>query len=278
MADAGRAAGADGGRGDRAPGVPCSPTTSDGVDLDRRVGEDRPTRPGRLERIRLHPYYTERALSMLAALAPIGAPAACHHERVNGSEDHRSRAGGRAVDVGPHSRRGRLVPRDDRGPDRTGRRWVPTEAARRVRDDVRDGRLDGADAAEACCGSPATDRSPCQRANVGGLTSREVEVLRLAAAGGSIKSMASALLIAPKTADAHLQHIYSELGADLRGPAPSSSRSTTDSSQRFGTIADTSRRAPARSVGARCGRPNFRQSERRPRRPTCSKRSSGCSH
>jgi DNA-binding NarL/FixJ family response regulator len=94
----------------------------------------------------------------------------------------------------------------------------PDEAARRVRDDVRAGALDG-DAVEAVLRAAGHRPKARQRAHVAGLTSREVEVLRLAAAGGSIKSIAAALTVAPKTVDAHLQHIYTKLGVTTRAGA-----------------------------------------------------------
>ena len=41
------------------------------------------------ERVRLHPYYTERVMKRSPALAPLGALAALHHERLDGSGYHR---------------------------------------------------------------------------------------------------------------------------------------------------------------------------------------------
>ena len=45
------------------------------------------------ERVRLHAYYTERMLARPEALAQLGAVAACHHERLDGSGYHRSLPG-----------------------------------------------------------------------------------------------------------------------------------------------------------------------------------------
>jgi HD-GYP domain-containing protein (c-di-GMP phosphodiesterase class II) len=45
------------------------------------------------ERVRLHPYYTERMLARPEALAGLGAIAACHHERLDGTGYHRSLPG-----------------------------------------------------------------------------------------------------------------------------------------------------------------------------------------
>ena len=41
------------------------------------------------ERVRLHPYYTERMLARPPVLARLGAIAAAHHERLDGSGYHR---------------------------------------------------------------------------------------------------------------------------------------------------------------------------------------------
>jgi HD-GYP domain-containing protein (c-di-GMP phosphodiesterase class II) len=45
------------------------------------------------ERVRLHPYYAERMLARPEALARLGAIAACHHERLDGSGYHRGASG-----------------------------------------------------------------------------------------------------------------------------------------------------------------------------------------
>jgi HD domain len=44
-----------------------------------------PLSPAEIERVRLHPYLTERMLASSAALARLGATAAQHHERIDGS-------------------------------------------------------------------------------------------------------------------------------------------------------------------------------------------------
>ncbi|HET9221903.1 MAG TPA: HD domain-containing phosphohydrolase, partial [Roseiflexaceae bacterium] len=49
-----------------------------------------PLGEGDWERVRLHPYYTERILARPRGLASLGALAALHHERLDGSGYHRS--------------------------------------------------------------------------------------------------------------------------------------------------------------------------------------------
>ena len=52
-----------------------------------------------------------------------------------------------------------------------------------------------------------------------GLTRREVEVLRLAAKGLTTRQIAERLVISPKTADHHIQHIYGKIGTSTRAAA-----------------------------------------------------------
>ena len=52
-----------------------------------------------------------------------------------------------------------------------------------------------------------------------GLTGRELEVLRLVAAGRSNRDIANELFISPKTASVHVSNILSKLGAATRGEA-----------------------------------------------------------
>jgi DNA-binding CsgD family transcriptional regulator len=58
-----------------------------------------------------------------------------------------------------------------------------------------------------------------RRRNPGGLTRREVDVLRLAARGLTTRQIADRLYISPKTADHHIQHIYGKIGVSTRAAA-----------------------------------------------------------
>ena len=55
--------------------------------------------------------------------------------------------------------------------------------------------------------------------NPGGLTRREIEVLRLLARGCSNKDIAARLVISPKTAGTHIEHIYAKLDVSTRAEA-----------------------------------------------------------
>jgi HD-GYP domain-containing protein (c-di-GMP phosphodiesterase class II) len=177
-------------------------------------------RPGSLgdadwEQVRLHPYLTERTLARAPALAAIGELAAAHHERLDGSGYHRRAT---APLLGTEARvlaaadawQAMSEPRPYRDA------LAPDAAAGELRRDAREGRLDG-DAVEAVLAAAGQPRSP--REHPGGLTDREVEVLRLVARGLTNKQVAARLSIAPKTAGNHVQNLYAKLGVSSRAAA-----------------------------------------------------------
>jgi HD-GYP domain-containing protein (c-di-GMP phosphodiesterase class II) len=175
-----------------------------------------PLSAGERERIRMYPYLTERMLHQSAALAPLGDIAVQHRERLDGSGYPRGLSGGSI------SRPARVLgaaeayqsmrePRPHR-PARTAE-----EAAAELRAEVRAGRLDGAavDAVLAAAGL----RVPRRRQAPAGLTAREVEVLILLSRGLSNKQIAERLVITPKTAANHVEHIYAKIDATSRAGA-----------------------------------------------------------
>ena len=88
------------------------------------------------------------------------------------------------------------------------------EGAKILRAEAAAGRLDPetVDAVLQAAGHRAT----AKRSNVARLTSREVEVLRLLAAGNSNKMIADALVVSPKTAGHHIESIYAKIGVSTR--------------------------------------------------------------
>jgi HD-GYP domain-containing protein (c-di-GMP phosphodiesterase class II) len=167
------------------------------------------------ERVRLHPYLTERMLAG-SALAPLGAIAVQHHERLDGSGYPRGLSGAALTPVA------RVLAAADaycakREPRAHRSELSASEASSYLRREVKDGRLDG-DAVEAvlrAAGHPARRR----RAFPAGLTAREVEVLRLAARGHSNREIAARLSITTKTAAHHVEHIYTKIGVSNRAQA-----------------------------------------------------------
>jgi DNA-binding CsgD family transcriptional regulator len=88
------------------------------------------------------------------------------------------------------------------------------EAAAELRAQVKAGRLD-AECVEAVLGA-AGHRILRRRGGPAGLTSREVDVLRLLARGLSNKEIAKRLVISPKTVGNHVEHIYAKIDASTR--------------------------------------------------------------
>jgi len=77
--------------------------------------------------------------------------------------------------------------------------------------------MDG-DAVEAVL-RVAGHRTIRRREGPGGLTAREVDVLRLASLGLSSREIATRLVISPKTARNHIEHIYVKIGVSNRAAA-----------------------------------------------------------
>ena len=96
------------------------------------------------------------------------------------------------------------------------------EAATELRRLAEQGTLDAraVNAVLAAAGHAAPAGSGGRRAaGPGGLTGREAEVLRLAARGLTTQAIADELYISPKTADHHIQHVYSKIGVSTRAAA-----------------------------------------------------------
>jgi HD-GYP domain-containing protein (c-di-GMP phosphodiesterase class II) len=169
------------------------------------------------EKVRLHPYLTERILSRAEALAPLARVAACHHERSDGAGYHRGALRGQL------SRAERLLAVADAYhamlEPRPHRPALGTDGAcAELRRDVREGRFDAADV-EAVLAATGHRPHPARMVRPAGLTEREVEVLRLIARGRSNPQVASDLTISPKTVGAHVEHIYAKAGVSTRAGA-----------------------------------------------------------
>ncbi len=165
------------------------------------------------ERVRLHPYLTDRMLARVRALDDCREIAARHDERLDGSGYP---YGLTATALTPADRllaaadcyHAMTEPRPDRAP------LEPDRAAAELHTEVRAGRLDG-DAVNAVL-TAAGHRAPRQRAWPGGLTAREIEVLVLVARGHANKEIARRLAVSPKTVSNHVEHIYTKLGISRR--------------------------------------------------------------
>lgn len=210
----------------------CGLPESDGVALRRAAllhdlgrvgvsagiwGKAGPLTDGEWEKVRLHPYHTERVLARTPELAKLGALASLHHETLDGSGYHRSAL---ASTLSPSAR---ILAAADAYQALTEQRphrpaYTAEQAAEMLKREVKVGRLDveAVNGVLAAAGQPVSAR---RKEWVAGLSEREVEVLRLMARGQTIKHMAAQLSIAPKTVDNHIQHIYAKIGVTTRAGA-----------------------------------------------------------
>jgi HD-GYP domain-containing protein (c-di-GMP phosphodiesterase class II) len=169
------------------------------------------------EKVRLHPYLTERVLSRCESLAGLGQLASSHHERVDGSGYHRRLE---QEQVTPAARL--LAAADvmaaltDDRPHRS--RLGPDEAAEIMEAEVAAGHLD-ANAVGSVLDAAGVERTFSKSPNPGGLTDREVEVLRLIARGESNRKVAEDLFISTKTVGRHVENIYAKIGVSTRAGA-----------------------------------------------------------
>jgi DNA-binding CsgD family transcriptional regulator len=168
------------------------------------------------ERMRLHSYWTERALARPPALARIGAVASLASERLDGSGYHRGLRGAAIPATGrilaaADACRAMSEPRPHRPA------LSPKQAAGELRREARAGRL-AADAVDAVLAAAGQHRAK-RRAGPAGLTPREIEVLTLIARGASTRQAARTLGITAKTAETHIERIYTKTGASTRSTA-----------------------------------------------------------
>jgi HD-GYP domain-containing protein (c-di-GMP phosphodiesterase class II)/DNA-binding CsgD family transcriptional regulator len=169
--------------------------------------------PAARAQLELHPHLTLRLLSSVPALREIAAVAAAHHERLDGSGY-------------PDGVRGAQLPRAARVlavADEYDELVRGTQGRPAVTSDDALGTLGNASARfDASCvaalraalvqGARPGPRAPWPA----GLTDREVEVLRLAAAGLTLKEIAGSLSLSPHTARHHLEHVYEKVGVSSR--------------------------------------------------------------
>jgi HD-GYP domain-containing protein (c-di-GMP phosphodiesterase class II) len=177
-----------------------------------------PLNPVEWERVRLHPYQTERILAQSPLLTPFAEVAGRHHERSDGSGYHRGLSGPAL------SRPARILAASDAyhamtepRPHRPAR--DPAEAARVLAAEAEAGRLDQA-AVEAVLTAAGQRRAARARGTrPATLSEREVEVLCLLARGLPNRAIAERLVLSPKTVKNHVAHIYEKIGIATRAAA-----------------------------------------------------------
>lgn len=177
-------------------------------------------RPGPLssegwERVRLHAYVSERILGRCRGLAELASDVGAHHERADGSGYHRGTRDAALT--------AQLLAAADAyaalGEDRPHRRRLsPGEAATVLAENADSGALMRA-AVDAVLAAAGHLPGVPNVARPGGLTEREVDVLRLIARGRSNKEVARELGVSPKTVGTHVEHIYAKAAVTTRAGA-----------------------------------------------------------
>ena len=169
------------------------------------------------ERVRMHPYYTERVLARPGILARLGTLASLHHERLDGSGYYREIS---ANMLSPAARilaaadvyHAMIEPRPHRPA------LTPEQAAEQLRREAHVGRLEGEAVNQVLAAAGHAIRTS-RHQQVFGLSARQVEVLRLIARGYTIKQIAQILTLSDKTVDNHIQHIYNKIDVSTRAGA-----------------------------------------------------------
>jgi HD-GYP domain-containing protein (c-di-GMP phosphodiesterase class II)/DNA-binding CsgD family transcriptional regulator len=164
------------------------------------------------ERVRLHPYYSERILSQTPLLAHLAPIVGRHHERLDGTGYHR---GARAPEL---TLAARVLAASDvyqaLTEPRPHREALPKgAAARSVMEEAARGHLCPEAAAAVC--SIAGHRPP-KGAWPAGLTAREVDVARCLARGLTRAEIAAKLFISASTVHTHTIHVYEKTGVKTR--------------------------------------------------------------
>jgi HD-GYP domain-containing protein (c-di-GMP phosphodiesterase class II) len=168
------------------------------------------------DRAETHALVTAQLLRRVPCTAALAGTASAAHERVDGSGYHR-RVPGAALDDA-----GRVLAVADcyqaMTSDRPHRPALTSPAAAaELRSAAAAGRLDG-EAVERVLAA-AGHRRAGRPSLPAGLTARELEVLRLLAVGLTTRQVAARLVISAKSADHHVQHIYTKIGVSTRGAA-----------------------------------------------------------
>ncbi|MPZ48851.1 MAG: HD domain-containing protein [Dehalococcoidia bacterium] len=167
------------------------------------------------EQMRLHPYHAERLLAAVPIVAPWAALVGAHEEHVDGSGYFRGLKG-RDIPLGA-----RIIAVADRVDELThdapGQPAMELTAAVDVLAAEAGTRLDEevVAAVRRCLGAGAAPaRTPAELP--AGLTTREVEVLRLASQGLTRRQIGQRLSITENTVRHHLEHIYGKTETKTR--------------------------------------------------------------
>jgi HD-GYP domain-containing protein (c-di-GMP phosphodiesterase class II) len=165
------------------------------------------------ERVYLYPHLTQRIVSRVPGLKPVADLAGLHRERLDGSGYPKG------VDAPSLSVSARILAAADAYQSLTEPRSFrealsESSASRRLHEAVAAGSLDAA-AVETTLHA-ARQEAPSAVTAPGGLTPRELEILRMVALGRANREIADLLVLSEKTVRNHLEHIYTKAGVSNR--------------------------------------------------------------
>jgi response regulator RpfG family c-di-GMP phosphodiesterase/DNA-binding CsgD family transcriptional regulator len=190
------------------------------VSVPNRVWIKRaPLNQSEWERVRLHPYHTQRMLSLAGPLRASATIAGLHHERLDGSGYHV----GLPANAQPFTARLLAVAEiyQSMSEDRAWRpAFRPEAVTRQLHDEVAARRVDPR-AVEAVLLAAGQPRPKTRPSSVwpAGLTDREVEVLRAITRGLANKQIARELHISQATVHTHVINLYGKIGVNTRAGA-----------------------------------------------------------
>lgn len=162
----------------------------------------------------LHAYYTQKVLEQVAPLYELASVAASHHEWLNGQGYHRQLSGDQIPLAGRVLGLANAYVRES----------LHHEADELMQSlSARVGMQFDATCYDALVAflvhGNGRERAKFKPRSPGGLTRREIEVLRLLAQGANTPQIAHTLTISKKTVEHHLAHIYGKFGVSCRTAA-----------------------------------------------------------
>jgi HD-GYP domain-containing protein (c-di-GMP phosphodiesterase class II) len=168
--------------------------------------------PSEWERVRMHPYLTERVLDRIPGMEAVRIVARAHHEHLDGS-GYPLGAGGSALGLSERILATAVAYQSALEPRPYREAMDSQQAMERLRSRSASGALDP-DCVEAVLGVAGHHASRIRRDDL--LTPREREVLGLVSRGFSNREIAGRLVLSEKTVRNHVERTYLKIGATNR--------------------------------------------------------------
>ena len=170
------------------------------------------------EKVRLHARYTEQILARPPLLARLGALGALDHERIDGSGyPHRWTAGSLPAGARVLAVADMYQAMRETRPHR--RAIAADDIATTLEQEADKGRLDRAAVRAVLETAGARVAHPRATGRPGGLSEREMDVLRLVARGLTDRQVAARLKLSPRNVGQVLGHAYEKIGVTTRAGA-----------------------------------------------------------